>query len=258
MSAVNYKERMTRRHYDEHPLEFLTEANERQIRDIQPAPFLRFVEDLLPPGARVADIGCGPGRGTMFLSARGYQVIALDISETSIGLARKRAPLAAFVNGSNLALPFGNAIFDAVVSDGVIHHTPDARKSFRENARILKPGGKLYLGVYNRKRYYYYLYTYVGRPIRWMARHRAGRLALRTTLLPVYYLIHLFKSGGTRSWTGAENFFYDYFITPQASFHTRAEVEAWGEAEGLHLHSYDPSLGNIHVFVFEKRTGVAR
>jgi SAM-dependent methyltransferase len=156
------------------------------------------------------------------------------------------------VLGSNLVLPFKDASFDVVVSDGVIHHTPDPRASFAQNGRILKPGGYYYLGVYNRRRYYYYFYTFIGAPIRWLERAMIGHILLLATVVPLYWLVHLVKSRGQRTWHGAVNFFYDYFITPRASFHTREEVCTWAREEDLDLICYDPSLGNVHVFVFRK------
>ena len=57
----------------------------------------------------------------------------------------------------------------------------------------------MYLGVYKRNRYYYYLYTYVGRPVRWLEHRAWGRALVNSTLLPVYYLVHLLKSRGQRT-----------------------------------------------------------
>lgn len=244
----------TQAHYDDYPFDFLTEENERNIERLQPAPFLRFADGHLKPGGKVAEIGCGPGRGTLFMVRRGIDLLAVDISMGSLRLARRRAPEGKFVLASNLDLPLPNDSFDAVVSDGVIHHTPDARRSFCENARILRPGGVMYVGVYRRRRYYYYVYTYLGRPVRWLEKRAWGRAVVYMTLLPVYYVAHLVKSRGKRTWKGAKNFFYDYLITPQATFHTREEIEAWGKQTGLELLEYDENVGNVHAFVFAKKT----
>jgi ubiquinone/menaquinone biosynthesis C-methylase UbiE len=242
----------TAAHYDAYPLEFLTPADEAAIRDQQPAPFRRFVEQHLRPGAWVAEVGCGPGRGTLFLTRHKAAVVAVDISYRSLLLARRRAPTGRFVLSTNLALPFEEAEFDGVVSDGVIHHTPNARAAFAENVRIVKPGGLLYLGIYNRRKHYYYLYTLLGGPIRSLESRASGRALLFGTIVPLYWLVHLIKSRGRRTWQGAVHFFYDYFVTPRASFHTREEVCGWAHEEGLELLEYDPSLGNVHVFVFRK------
>jgi ubiquinone/menaquinone biosynthesis C-methylase UbiE len=242
----------TKQHYDSHPFDAITPEDEQTPKTVQPKPFIEFCERYLRRQMAVAEIGCGPGRGTMYLAALGTDVTAVDISAVSLARARKRVPKAGFVRTTAMTLPFPDASFDAVVADGVIHHTPNARAAFAESVRVLRPGGYLYLGLYNRRRHYYYIYTYAGPPIRWLDKSAAGRAALGMTLIPLYYLVHLAKSRGRRGWAGARNFFYDYIITPQATFYTREEISAWGDALGLDLAKYDPSLGNVHVFVFQK------
>jgi ubiquinone/menaquinone biosynthesis C-methylase UbiE len=242
----------TQAHYDTYPLDFMSKEDEHSISEQQPRPFREFVEKYFAPGQSVADIGCGPGRATMYLAQRGADVYALDLSLASIALARKRAPGAHYVCATNLALPIRDGAFDAVVSDGVIHHTPDAALAFRENARLLKDGGYMYLGVYRRHRYYYYIYTYLGVPVRWMSQWRWGRWLVNATLLPVYYLVHLVKSRGKRSWRGAKNFLYDYIVTPRATFHTYQEIVQWALAAGMQVVAYEENVGNVHVFVLRK------
>jgi ubiquinone/menaquinone biosynthesis C-methylase UbiE len=242
----------TLRHYDSHPFDAITPEDEYEPRTIQPKPFIEFCERYLRRHMTVVEIGCGPGRGTMYLTALGADVTAVDISAASLARARKRARNAGFVRATAMALPFCSECFDSVVADGVIHHTPDARDAFAECVRVLRPGGYIYLGIYNRRRLYYYIYRYAGPPVRWLDGSAAGRAALRMTLMPLYYLVHLAKSRGRRTWAGARNFFYDYIITPQATFYTREEVTAWGDELGLDLMKYDPSLGNVHAFVLRK------
>lgn len=248
----------TRAHYDDFPFDFLTAEDERNIEALQPAPFLRFADAYLKPGTKAAEIGCGPGRGTLFMIRRGVDLLAVDISPGSLRLARRRAPSCMYAQATNLQLPLPDKIFDAVVSDGVIHHTPDAYRSFCENARILRPGGVMYVGVYRRKRYYYYLYTYFGRPVRWLEKRTWGKALIYATLLPLYYAVHLVKSRGRRTWRGAKNFFYDYIITPQATFHTREEIETWGRENGLESLEYHENVGNVHAFVFRKASNTPR
>ena len=244
-------EARTAAHYDAYPLEFLTPADEVSIRNQQPAPFCRFVDEHVEQGGRVAEIGCGPGRGTLFLIRQKADVLAVDISYRSLLLARQRAPSARFVLSTNLALPFEDDYFDAVVSDGVIHHTPNARAAFAENVRITKPHGWLYFAVYNGQGHYYYLYTLLGGPIRWMEKWAPSRALMFATIVPLYWLVHLVKSRGRRTWRGAVHFFYDYFITPRASFHSYEEICSWASEQGVQLIEYD-LLGNVHVFIFKK------
>jgi len=245
-------EARTADHYDSHPFEFLTVDDEVGIEEWQPQPFRRFVASFLRPGHYIAEIGCGPGRGTLYLTRCGFAVVGVDISFASLLLARRRAPAAAYVAATNLRLPLRDESFDAIVSDGVIHHTPDALLAFTENVRVLKPGGHLYLACYNRHGYYYYAYSYFGVPIRWLAKRPWGRALVHASLLPIYYFVHLVKSGGKRTWRGARHFFYDYFITPRASFHSRSQIEDWCKAARLSVLEYDPDLGNVHVFIIRK------
>ncbi len=242
----------TKAHYDAHPIEFLSLDDERNIAAWQPRPFREFVEGFLKTGQRVADIGCGPGRATLYMTQQGLDVVAVDLSKESIALAKARATEANFTCASNLALPFRSGCFDAVVSDGVVHHTPDAAQAFRENARLVRDGGHMYVAVYRRHRYYYYLYTYLGIPLRWMEKRRLGKFVIHTTALPLYYVVHLLKSRGKRSWQGAKNFFYDYFITPRATFHTYEEVCEWSRNAAMQLVAYEQNVGNVHAFVFRR------
>lgn len=250
-------QRRTAAHYDAYPFDFLTPEDEASIANMQPPPFLRFLQRYAKAGMAIGEIGCGPGRGTMYMAQRGFAVTALDLSSASIRLARGRSPDAQFVQGSNLALPFADRSFDIVVSDGVIHHTPNAERAFVENARVLKADGHYYLGVYNRHRYYYYLYTYLGTPLRWLEKFSIGRVLIYATVFPLYYFAHVLKSRGKRTVRGARNFFYDYIMTPRASFHTRDEIARLGARHGLELLDYDPSLGNVHVFFFKKSSSSA-
>jgi hypothetical protein len=98
------------------------------------------------------------------------------------------------------------------------------------------------------------VYRYVGAPLRALARWPWGRALIHATLLPAYFLVHLAKSRGTRTWVGAKSFFYDYFLTPRASFHSRREVFEWAAAAGCNVVHYDRvGTGNCHVFVVIKR-----
>ena len=253
MSGHDVTQDATRKHYEERPFDFIVEHGSFDIDIYQPAPFKHFVATYLHAGDKVADVGCGPGRDTCYLEMKGMDVTGIDLSPGSIELARKRAPQAHFLCASNLDLPIGDGAFDAVVSDGVIHHTPDAKQSFSENARILKKGGHLYLAVYRRWRYYFYIYTYIGKPVRFIEKFRPGRLFLKCTLIPLYFAAHKLKHGRNRNWEGVQHLFYDYIITPQATFHTREQVVGWGSGFGLELlEYYEHGLGNCHAFIFRK------
>ena len=72
------------------------------------------------PGARVLDVGCGPGRHALELARRGFQVVGVDISQTFVDLAREAAvaedlDAAEFQVGDARNLKFDSE-FDLVIS----------------------------------------------------------------------------------------------------------------------------------------------
>jgi SAM-dependent methyltransferase len=84
----------------------------------------------------------------------GARYTGIDISPTALSLAQRRPELegrtARFVRGSVAALPFPDASFDLVYSNGVIHHTPETAGAIGEFLRVLRPGGTAIVMVYHR------------------------------------------------------------------------------------------------------------
>ena len=74
---------------------------------------------MLPPGAQVLDLACGWGRHSVALARQGFAVTGMDLSETLLARARKRADKAGvpvnFVRGDMREIPFTGR-FDAVLS----------------------------------------------------------------------------------------------------------------------------------------------
>jgi len=134
--------------YDQHPFDWVPVDEAAEIDSVVSRPLVELIQTL-DVNSLVLDIGCGPGRVLGFLKLRGIRCIGLDRSRVSLGLATKRYDVAGAV-GDNLHLPFADGTADVVISDGVIHHTEDPWGAFAENFRILKAGGRVYLGVSRR------------------------------------------------------------------------------------------------------------
>jgi 2-polyprenyl-3-methyl-5-hydroxy-6-metoxy-1,4-benzoquinol methylase len=105
------------------------------------------------PGTRVLDVGCGVGRWSRLLAARGASVTGIDVSPTMIAEARRRATAAPlrgrcrFLVQDLAALQAGEK-FDLVLSVTVLQHILDAaalRTSLERLAEHLDEEGVLLL-----------------------------------------------------------------------------------------------------------------
>jgi SAM-dependent methyltransferase len=102
----------------------------------------------------VLDHGCGYGENLIFLTTKGYNVTAVDISEDLIEFVKikcklNKVPPTLFnliaITGEE-SLPFEDKSFDHIISLGVLHLMGDkktAYKCIQELIRCLKPRGKI-------------------------------------------------------------------------------------------------------------------
>jgi 2-polyprenyl-6-hydroxyphenyl methylase/3-demethylubiquinone-9 3-methyltransferase len=111
--------------------------------------YLRELGDLR--GRLVLDAGCGGGLVARELAAAGAEVVGVDRSLGSLGVAR-RAVGGPFrpAQGRLERLPFADGSFDAVVAADVLEHLPDLPAAVDELARVLAPGGSFLFDTVNR------------------------------------------------------------------------------------------------------------
>ena len=100
-----------------------------------------------PYGARVLDIGTGPGHLLVALGRRrpDLDLTGVDVSADMIDVAARRlggfGDRARAVTGDAGALPFPDEAFDLVVTSFSLHHWPDVPAAAAEIGRVLRPGG---------------------------------------------------------------------------------------------------------------------
>src|SRR6266508_4542955 len=105
----------------------------------------------LAPGARVLGLGSGSGTDSFAAAHRvgpTGQVTGIDMTDAQRAKAdrlRAGATHIRFVDGRLEELPFDDASFDVVISNGVVNLCPDKARVFVEAARVLAPGGRLAL-----------------------------------------------------------------------------------------------------------------
>lgn len=156
--------------------------------------FARFAETT---GQDVLEIGVGLGADHQRFAEAGARLSGIDLTDRAIAHTGRR--LALFELASHLQvgdaenLPFADASFDVVYSWGVIHHSPDTARAAREILRVLRPGGRFAVMVYQRR-------SLVGIML-WL---RYALLAGRPlTSLDTIYARHL-ESPGTKAYSEAE------------------------------------------------------
>jgi SAM-dependent methyltransferase len=110
-------------------------------------------------GHDVLEAGCGIGTDAVQFVRAGARYHGIDFSPTALELARSRPELADadLVQGSITQLPFADASFDLVYSNGVIHHIPETDRAVAEFRRVLRPGGTAILMVYHRASLNFYV-----------------------------------------------------------------------------------------------------
>ena len=106
------------------------------------------IYELLPqPSGLTLDVGCGEGRLTRELSARGYDVVGVDASTALVDEARAADPSGRYEVASIDALPFADASVELAVCVNVLPHVHDLAGAAAELARVLAPGGAFVIGT---------------------------------------------------------------------------------------------------------------
>lgn len=109
----------------------------------------------IKPGDRVLDAGCGHGEYCVYALNSGAKVWAFDYATEMTQYTRRVIADAGLqaetvAEGSVLDIPYDDNSFDAVFCLSVIDHLADRDRAFAELARVLKPGGHMYIDVPNR------------------------------------------------------------------------------------------------------------
>lgn len=245
-SAMSPSHSRVRDHYEDKPC--------NNYMCLENVPLGRYLRDrrydsYFDGAELVVEVGCGKGAvASVFKQYRGIVPFCIDLAYGSLRQVRQPPLSADGVLGSNLALPLANEVADMVVSYGVIHHTPNPFLCFRELVRILKPGGRLLLNVYNWENLYRSLYHCFSSPFHAIHRvfgKKLGDLLLKVTAFPPYHLALWAILGFTQkqwafpaleeSWEQ----FGDFFLTPIARFYHAGELITWGETLGLRVLEHD-------------------
>jgi len=130
-------------------------------RDIE----IPFIKEIIPwqefKDKRVLEIGCGAGFDAFAFCEHGADYTGIDYASQNPARARQHlghfGHQPALMRSDGERLPFADASFDAVFSNGVLHHTPGMPEAFYEAARVLKPGGSFWVVLYHKHSAHYWI-----------------------------------------------------------------------------------------------------
>ncbi len=97
---------------------------------------------------QVLDVCCGPGMLAAAAMTRGAQASGVDFSNAAITIATANVPDAKFHACDAQSLPFNDNTFDAVTCGFGIIHIPEPDKALSEMHRVLKPGGRVAISLW--------------------------------------------------------------------------------------------------------------
>ncbi len=102
-------------------------------------------------GRRVLDVGCGVGLMSRYVGEHFGELRGIDVSPRVVQRAAQHAPAGTFSLYDGEHIPSDDEAFDVVFTVCVMHHVPPARwgSLVLEMARVLKPGGLLYIFEHN-------------------------------------------------------------------------------------------------------------
>jgi ubiquinone/menaquinone biosynthesis C-methylase UbiE len=115
-----------------------------------------FVRDMLaffPAPERVLDVGAGTAQIPIELCRRhaSVRVVAIDMAQHMLEVGRRNLDKAGLTERIELKLcdakhmPFADHSFDAVMSNSIVHHIPEPFAVLAEMARVVKPGGSIFV-----------------------------------------------------------------------------------------------------------------
>jgi cyclopropane fatty-acyl-phospholipid synthase-like methyltransferase len=127
-------------HYDQAWVQGLA-AGREELGNLQTNLEFLAQTDLLRPGDRVLEVGCGIGSLVAALTGRGYDILGTDISPAAIRYGRAKYGHAHLEVSPAEVLDYGDASFDKVLSFDVLEHIVEVDTHLHEVRRMLRPGG---------------------------------------------------------------------------------------------------------------------
>ena len=207
------------------------------IQKAQAGIFARLLNEQVPFNIRVLEVGCGTGQLSNFLGVAHRIVFGTDMCLNSLKLGqefkRKNSLEGVGFYQMNLFRPiFREESFPFVICSGVLHHTSAPFAGYQSISRLVKKGGYIIVGLYN----------------------RYGRMAtdMRRIIFEVFSNRFKFLDPRLRDKNIGElkklTWFMDQYKNPHESKHTIREVLRWFAQTGFDFVNSIPKLKAFEAF----------
>ncbi len=219
--------------YEENPFPSYDalDTSDRLVEKSRKGIFARLLDNQIPRDALVLEVGCGTGQLSNFLGIGGRTVFGTDICVNSLKLGKhfrlnNGLKTVHFIQMNLFKPVFVQEVFDVVLCNGVLHHTDDPFAGFRSISALVRPGGCIVVGLYNK----------FGR-VRTDVRQTIFRLSGgHMQFLDPYLRRSDIDAGKKRIW------FADQYENPHESKHTFDEVLDWFDETGFEFVNSVPKL----------------
>ncbi len=181
--------------------------------------FMKNLKKFIGNNKRVLEIGSGTCQFSNYLAiGSNNEIVAFDSSLESLKLGyafakKNNLENIKFVRGDIFDEIFNKEYFDYIITNGVLHHTGNAKKAFEKSSLLLKKNGYVFVGLYNR----------YGR-IRTIIRKYLFKIFGKKILFffdPVLRKIPKDSKGKVDAWIK------DQYLHPIESLHTFDEILKW-------------------------------
>ena len=195
---------------------------ERLVQKAQNGVFARLLNEQVPFNVRVLEVGCGTGQFSNFLGVANRFVFGTDICLNSLKLAQnfkeKNWLERVGFYQMNLFKPiFKEESFSLVICNGVLHHTSDPFLGFQAISKLVKRGGYIIIGLYNK----------YGRIIT-----DTRRLIFRASSDRFKFLDPRLRQDSIGD-KKKHSWFMDQYKNPHESKHTIGEILQWFDSTGF-------------------------
>ena len=139
----------------------LERFNKKEDLKLAVYPFAKILDRSIPKDASIIDVGTGTGMTSAFLSLKRVNVVGIDFSDSSLNKAKalkeklnldswnlEKVDILNEKQIKKIIKKYGK--FDYVLCLGVLHHTGNAKKGFENIYKLLKPNGKIAIGLYHK------------------------------------------------------------------------------------------------------------